>query len=125
MLVTREMVEQMKPGSVVVDLAAETGGNVEGSEPGEVVRIGNAQVWGGRNVPSQMPGPASRLYAQNIVNLVELMTDKGQEADEENEGRPAAFAPDFDDEVVTGSCVTHAGRINHEPSRELLEGAAS
>ncbi len=71
MLVTREMVEQMKPGSVVVDLAAETGGNVEGSVPGEVVRIGNAQVWGGRNVPSQMPGPASRLYAQNIVNLVD------------------------------------------------------
>ena len=51
MLVTREMVEQMKPGSVVVDLAAETGGNVEGSVAGEVVRIGNAQVWGGRNVP--------------------------------------------------------------------------
>ena len=58
LLVTREMVEQMKPGSVVVDLAAESGGNVEGSVAGEVVRIGNAQVWGGRNVPSQMPGPA-------------------------------------------------------------------
>ena len=79
MLVTREMVEQMKPGSVVVDLAAETGGNVEGSRPGEVVRIGNAQVWGGRNVPSQMPGPASRLYAQNIVNLVTLMTAQSDE----------------------------------------------
>ena len=78
MLVTREMVEQMKPGSVVVDLAAETGGNVEGSVAGEVVRIGNAQVWGGRNVPSQMPGPASKLYAQNIVNLVTLMTGEGR-----------------------------------------------
>ena len=76
MLVTREMVEQMKPGSVVVDLAAESGGNVEGSVAGEVVRIGNAQVWGGRNVPSQMPGPASKLYAQNVVNLVTLMTAK-------------------------------------------------
>jgi H+-translocating NAD(P) transhydrogenase subunit alpha len=117
------MVEQMKPGSVVVDLAAETGGNVEGSEPGEVVRIGNAQVWGGRNVPSQMPGPASRLYAQNVVNLVELMTDKGQEADEENEGRPAAFAPDFDDEVVAGACVTHEGSIVHDGTREAIEGA--
>ncbi|HET7194520.1 MAG TPA: NAD(P) transhydrogenase subunit alpha [Nocardioides sp.] len=122
MLVTREMVEQMKRGSVVVDLAAETGGNVEGSEPGEVVRIGNAQVWGGRNVPSQMPGPASRLYAQNIVNLVELMTDRGQEADEENEGRPAAFAPDFDDEVVVGACVTREGSIVHEGTREAMEG---
>ena len=57
LLVTAEMVEQMKPGSVVVDLAAETGGNVEGAEPGEVVRIGNAQVWGGANVPAQMPAP--------------------------------------------------------------------
>jgi H+-translocating NAD(P) transhydrogenase subunit alpha len=122
MLVTREMVEQMRPGSVVVDLAAETGGNVEGSVAGEVVRIGNAQVWGGRNVPSQMPGPASRLYAQNIVNLVELMTDKGQQADEGTEGRPAAFAPDFDDEVVAGSCVTRDGSIVHDGTREAIEG---
>ena len=108
MLVTREMVEQMAPGSVVVDLAAETGGNVEGSVAGEVVRVGNAQVWGGRNVPSQMPGPASKLYAQNIVNLVTLMTTTS-----EDEGG-AAFAPDFDDEIVAGSCVTHDGVIRHE-----------
>jgi NAD(P) transhydrogenase subunit alpha len=116
MLVTREMVEQMKPGSVVVDLAAESGGNVEGSVAGEVVRVGNAQVWGGRNVPSQMPGPASRLYAQNIVNLVTLMT--GTDGD----GNPA-FAPDFDDEIVTGSCVTHDGAIVHEPTRDAIEGS--
>ena len=111
-LVTTEMVEQMKPGSVVVDLASESGGNVEGSEPGQVVRIGHAQVWGGANVSSQMPGPASRLYAQNVVNLVTLMTHDG------------AFAPDFDDEIVTGSCVTHDGQIWHEPTRTLLEGPA-
>jgi H+-translocating NAD(P) transhydrogenase subunit alpha len=113
MLVTREMVQQMKPGSVVVDLAAESGGNVEGSMPGEVVRIGNAQVWGGRNVPSQMPGPASRLYAQNVVNLLTLMT-----AEEEG---TAAFAPDFDDEIVSSSCVTRGGVIVHEPTREAIE----
>src|SRR5690242_12613991 len=59
LLVTADMVEQMKPGSVVVDLAAESGGNVEGARPGQVVRIGHAQVWGGANVPGQMPGPAS------------------------------------------------------------------
>jgi H+-translocating NAD(P) transhydrogenase subunit alpha len=110
LLVTRQMVEPMKPGSVVVDLAAETGGNVEGSQPGEVVRVGNAQVWGGANVPSQMPGPASRLYAQNIVNLVTLMTHEG------------SFAPDFEDEIVTGACVTHAGRVLHEPTLALLGG---
>ena len=117
MLVTRQMVEQMKPGSVVVDLAAETGGNVEGSVAGEVVRIGNAQVWGGRNVPSQMPGPASKLYAQNVVNLVTLMTAE----DDEGNG---VFAPDFDDEIVAGSCVTHDGEIRHEPTRTALEGAS-
>jgi NAD(P) transhydrogenase subunit alpha len=113
MLVTREMVEQMSPGSVVVDLAAESGGNVEGSEPGKVVRIGSAQVWGGANVPAQMPGPASRLYAQNVVNLVTLMTNDG------------AYAPDFEDEIVAGSCVTHDGAVRHEPTRQALEGPAS
>jgi NAD(P) transhydrogenase subunit alpha len=111
LLVTREMVEAMKPGSVVVDLAAESGGNVEGSVPGQVVRVGDAQVWGGENVPSQMPGPASRLYAQNVVNLVTLMTREGE------------FAPDFDDEIVTGCCVTRDGQVWHEPTRALLEGA--
>ena len=115
MLVTAAMVEQMKPGSVVVDLAAETGGNVEGSVPGEVVRIGNAQVWGGRNVPSQMPGPASKLYAQNVVNILTLMTSKA-------EGDSGVFAPDFEDEIVTGSCVTHDGAIRHEPTRAAIEG---
>ncbi|HEX6246943.1 MAG TPA: Re/Si-specific NAD(P)(+) transhydrogenase subunit alpha [Nocardioidaceae bacterium] len=118
MLVTREMVEAMKPGSVVVDLAAETGGNVEGSVPGQVVRIGNAQVWGGANVPSQMPGPASKLYAQNIVNLITLMTVT-------NEDGTASFAPDFEDEVVAGACVTRDGQVWHEPTRNLLEGATS
>src|SRR3954466_2661271 len=112
LLVTREMVEQMKPGSVVVDLASESGGNVEGSVPGEVVRIGSAQVWGGANVPAQLPQPASRLYAQNVVNLVTLMT------------REDAFDPDFEDEIVTGACVTHQGQVWHAPTRELVEGEA-
>ncbi len=116
MLVTSAMVEQMRPGSIVVDLAAESGGNVEGSVAGEVVRIGNAQVWGGANVPAQMPGPASRLYAQNVVNLVILMT----RAASDDEG--AAFAPDFEDEIVSSSCVTRDGAIVHEPTRLALEG---
>jgi NAD(P) transhydrogenase subunit alpha len=114
-LVTRDMVEQMKPGSVVVDLAAESGGNVEGSVAGEVVRIGHAQVWGGRNVPSQMPAPASKLYAQNVLNLITLMTS----TDEDGNG---VFAPDFADEIVAGSCVTRDGAIVHEPTREAIEG---
>jgi NAD(P) transhydrogenase subunit alpha len=110
LLVTAAMVEQMKPGSVVVDLAAETGGNVEGAVAGSVVQIGGAQVWGAANVPSQMPEPASRLYAQNLINLVTLMTADGQ------------FAPDFTDEIVAGTCVTHAGEVTNQATRELLEG---
>ena len=125
MLVTAAMVEQMKPGSVVVDLAAETGGNVEGSVAGEVVRIGNAQVWGGRNVPSQMPGPASRLYAQNIVNLADP-DDRDRRGGRERGG---TFAPDFDDEIVAGSCVTHDGRSGTSPRgplwKALLKKGAS
>ena len=111
-LVTRAMVEQMRPGSVVVDLAADSGGNVEGVVAGDVVRIGHAQVWGGRNVPSQMPGPASRLYAQNVVNLVTLLAPEGE------------LVLDLDDEILAGACVTHAGVIRHEPTRVLVEGPA-
>ncbi|MGZ4632278.1 MAG: NAD(P) transhydrogenase subunit alpha [Actinomycetes bacterium] len=117
LLVTTAMVEAMGPGSVVVDLAAESGGNVEGSVPGQVVRVGHAQVWGGANVPAQMPGPASRLYAQNVVNLVTLMTVSTADG--------ASFAPDFDDEIVAGSCVTHDGAVLHEPTRQALEGGAT
>ncbi|HEX2176454.1 MAG TPA: NAD(P) transhydrogenase subunit alpha [Nocardioidaceae bacterium] len=110
-LVTRTMVEQMRPGSVVVDLAAESGGNVEGSVAGEEITIGNALVHGAANVPSQMPGPASRLYAQNVLNLLTLMSPDG------------AFAPDFDDEIVAGCCVSHAGQVRHQPTAELLAGS--
>jgi H+-translocating NAD(P) transhydrogenase subunit alpha len=99
LLVTADMVAAMKPGSVVVDLAAESGGNVEGSEPGAVVQAAGVQLWGGSNVPSQMPAPASRLYAQNIVNVILLMTRDGQ------------FAPDFDDEIVAAMCLTHVGEL--------------
>jgi NAD(P) transhydrogenase subunit alpha len=119
LLVTSAMVEQMKPGSVVVDLAAESGGNVEGAVAGEVVRIGNAQVWGGKNVPSQMPGPASRLYAQNLVNILTLMTATPDDA---GDGAGGIFAPDFEDEIVAGSCVTHGGEVRHEATREALAG---
>jgi H+-translocating NAD(P) transhydrogenase subunit alpha len=99
LLVTADMVAAMKPGSVVVDLAAESGGNVEGSKPGGVIQAGGVQLWGGSNVASQMPGPASRLYAHNVVNVVLLMTRDGQ------------FAPNFDDEIVAGMCLTHAGEL--------------
>ena len=117
LLVTAAMVEAMKPGSVVVDLASESGGNVEGSVAGEVTRIGNASVWGGKNVPASMPGPASKLYAQNVVNILTLMTSKA-----EGDVGGGVFAPDFEDEIVDKACVTHAGAIHHEPTRVAIEG---
>jgi H+-translocating NAD(P) transhydrogenase subunit alpha len=76
-----------------------------------VVTVGEAQIWGALNVPAQMPGPASMLYTHNLVNILTLMTSDGR------------FAPDFDDEIVRGTCVTHAGTITHEPTRKLLEDA--
>jgi NAD(P) transhydrogenase subunit alpha len=113
MLVTEQMVAAMRPGSVVVDLAAESGGNVEGVKPGEEVTVGDVTVWGGRNVPSQLPGQASQLYGTNVVNLLLLM---------HSDGEPR---PDFDDEIIAGSCVTHAGEVRHAPTRELLQNEVS
>jgi NAD(P) transhydrogenase subunit alpha len=110
LLVTRDMVAAMRPGSVVIDLGAEQGGNVEGSKPGVDVEIGGATLWGGRNVPSQMPVAASRLYATNVVNLLKLMI------------RDGTFSPDFTDEIVAACCVTHGGEVRHEPTRRLLNG---
>jgi NAD(P) transhydrogenase subunit alpha len=118
-LVTRAMVEQMSPGSVVVDLAADSGGNVEGVRAGAIVQVGRAQVWGGHNVAAQMPGPASRLYAANVVGLVSLMT---YAADDEG---PAVFAPDFTDDIVDACCVTYGGAIHHEPTRAAIEGGTA
>ncbi|MGH3343439.1 MAG: Re/Si-specific NAD(P)(+) transhydrogenase subunit alpha [Carbonactinosporaceae bacterium] len=112
LLVTREMVEAMRPGSVVVDLAAEQGGNCELSEPGREFRHGEIVVWGGHNVPSSMPVHASGLYARNVTSLLLLMT-----------GDDGAVVPDFEDEVVAESCVTHGGEIRHKLTREVVEGS--
>ncbi len=114
LLVTAEMVAAMKPGSVVVDLAAESGGNVEGSVAGEEVLVptadgGAVTQLGMRDAASTMPVDASRLYAKNVATLLLLMTSEGE------------VVPDFDDEVVAGSCLTHDGAVVHEPTRAMLE----
>lgn len=102
-LVTAEMVKAMKAGSVIVDLAAETGGNVEGAKPGEIVEVNGVRLWGGKDVPSQLPFHASFLYSRNVVNLLTLFTVA------EKDGVKASFNLDFDDEIINGSVVTHAG----------------
>ena len=108
LLVTHDAVARMRPGSVVVDIAAESGGNVEGSRPGEEVSVGDVLLVGGRNVPSDMPGHASRLYAANVTALLLLMTSEGR------------IQPDFDDEIVAGACVTHGGEVRHGLTRDLM-----
>jgi H+-translocating NAD(P) transhydrogenase subunit alpha len=114
-LITAAMMKGMKNGSVIIDLAAETGGNVEGSVAGKDTAItvdgGVVTLVGMKDVPSTMAFDASRLYAKNIQNLIQLMAVEG------------SIQPDFDDEVVAGACLTHDGEIRHEPTREALSSS--
>jgi NAD(P) transhydrogenase subunit alpha len=99
LLVDTAMVEAMRPGTVIIDIAAESGGNCELSRPGEDVFHNGVLVWGGRNMASGMAFDASRLYARNLANLVLLMTKEGN------------VVPDLDDEIVSGCLVVHAGAV--------------
>lgn len=103
-LVTAQMAAQMKPGSVIVDLAAETGGNVEGSVAGEVITTAaGVTMWGGKDVPSQLPYHASMLFSRNVVNLLMLMSKTV-------DGKPTGeLVPDFTDEIIDSAALTHAG----------------
>lgn len=112
MLVTRAMVETMRPGSVVVDLASETGGNVEGSVAGEETHIGEVLVWGAKDVASEMPVHASQLYAMNVLNLIAL-TVKDNEV-----------VVDLEDEVLDGCAIVCNGEIRNEAARTAAQGGA-
>jgi NAD(P) transhydrogenase subunit alpha len=103
-LMTAAMVDAMEEGTVIVDLAAETGGNVEGSKPGEIVVTGKGvRIWGGKDVPSQLPFHASSLYSRNVVNLLTLLIKPA------SEGVATSFDINFEDEIIDGSAVTHDG----------------
>ena len=110
-LVTADMVATMAPGSVVVDLAAETGGNVEGTQAGEIVTTANGvRMWGGKDVPSQLATHASMLFSRNVVNLLLLMTKNV-------DGKPTGeVIPDFSDEIIDAATVSYNG------SRRTPEG---
>src|SRR4051812_47911025 len=102
-LITAEAVRGMQPGSVIVDLAAETGGNCELTEAGQTVVENGVKVIGPRNLASEMPVPASQLYAKNLENLLGLLVS------EEGE-----LAVDFEDDIVAAACITHGGEIKNE-----------
>ena len=106
-LVTQAMVEGMRPGSVVVDLAAEQGGNVEPSQAGEVVDVGGVKVIGPVNVPSTVPQHASLVYAKNIANFVGLMVKDG------------AVVPSVDDDLVRETKTCQGGELTHARVREV------
>jgi len=103
LLITADAVRGMQPGSVIVDLAAETGGNCELTRAGETVVEGGVKVLGPRNLASEMPAPASQLYAKNIENLLGLLLgDEGE------------LKVDFEDDIVAAACITHGGEIRNE-----------
>ena len=102
-LVTDEMVASMKPGSVIVDLAVEQGGNVVGSRPGEVVQAHGVTIVGHANVPGRLAADASALYAKNLLNFLTPLID----------GESHALAIDWQDEIVAGTLVTKDGAIVH------------
>ena len=119
-LVDKDMVESMKPGSVIVDLAAESGGNCELTEAGETVEHEGVRIVGPVNLPSTMPIHASQLYSRNMYNLIGHITeDKAEDKDEKD----LHLNLDFEDEIISETCIAHGGEIRHEPTREALQEA--
>jgi H+-translocating NAD(P) transhydrogenase subunit alpha len=102
-LISKEMVDSMRPGSVIVDLAVERGGNVEGAKPGEVVQAGPAKIVGYLNVPGRLAASSSALYARNLLTFLETMIDKKEKK----------LAINWDDEIVKGTMLTRDGAIVH------------
>jgi NAD(P) transhydrogenase subunit alpha len=102
-LITKEMIASMRPGSVVVDLAVERGGNVEGARPGEIVKAGEVRIIGHLNVPGRVAASASALYARNLYAFVETLIDK------ENK----AVAVNWDDDLVKATNLTRDGAVVH------------
>jgi NAD(P) transhydrogenase subunit alpha len=111
LLVTAAMVRGMRPGSVLVDLAAETGGNCELTQPGRVIEVGDVWLDGTLNVPSTVAQHASQLYARNVSSLLEHLAPDGE------------LKVDLEDEITRGSCVTHGGRVINERAQELMDAA--
>ena len=109
-IISRAAVERMRPGSVIVDIAAEQGGNCELTRAGEIVEHQGVRIIGAVNLPAQLAYNASEMYARNLLNFLKPAIDKGGE-----------LAIDWNDEVFAQSCLTHAGEIKHEQTRKSIE----
>ena len=108
-LIGKDVVDIMKPGSVIMDLAAENGGNCELTKKDEVVNHNKVIIDGTSNIPATMPVHASELYAKNIAALITYMTDESK------------INLNMEDEIISGSTFTHNGKITHEPTKEIIE----
>jgi H+-translocating NAD(P) transhydrogenase subunit alpha len=113
-LVTAEAVAGMKPGSVIVDLAGETGGNCELTEPGQTVVRHDVKIVSPLNLPASMPEHSSQLFARNVLSLLELLI-----------GEDGSLTLDFDDEVIAGACVVRDGEIVNAGARAAVEKAGA
>ncbi len=113
-IVTADMVAGMRPGSVIVDLAASTGGNVEGSKPDEEVLVNGVKIIGLSNLPGSVARDASQMFSSNLTNLIDHLWNKETKEVELK----------LDDPIVSGCLLTHEGRILHEGVREMIEGKA-
>jgi NAD(P) transhydrogenase subunit alpha len=109
-IISRSAVERMRPGSVLVDVAAEQGGNCELTKAGETIDHNGVKVIGPINLPGQLAYNASEMYARNLLNFLKPALDKGE------------LKIDWTDEVFAQSCLTHEGAIKHEPTRKAIEG---
>jgi NAD(P) transhydrogenase subunit alpha len=107
-LITDEMVAAMKPGSVIVDMAAGSGGNVASSQPDQEVDVDGVHIYGPTNLPAQIPHDASRMYARNLLALLERTRDE------------QSFRVDLADEIIGGTTITHQGEVVHPRSRQAL-----
>ncbi|MCK9248725.1 MAG: Re/Si-specific NAD(P)(+) transhydrogenase subunit alpha [Solirubrobacteraceae bacterium] len=117
-LVTAEAVEGMRPGSVIIDLAGETGGNCELTEPGQTVVKHDVTIVSPANLAATMPEHASQLYARNVQALIELMLDTPEGSQE------PVLKLDFEDEIIAGAAITKDGEIVHPGAKKTVEGAA-
>ena len=117
-LISAAAVEGMRAGSVIVDLAGESGGNCELTVSGEKTVIHGVTILSPLNLPAQMPEHSSQLYARNVLALLDLMIKDGEE------GAATTLVPDFEDEIISGSCIAKNGEIVHPGAKAAAEGAA-
>jgi H+-translocating NAD(P) transhydrogenase subunit alpha len=112
LLVTKETVATMRPGAVIVDLAAESGGNCELTQAGKTIREHGVMIIGPQNLPARVPFHSSQMYAKNLQSFLGLLLDKD-----------GNLITEFTDEILAASLLVHAGEVRHAPTRDLIAGA--